>query len=122
MQQAIEGYFRDDLIVHIQVSIIHIFLQLGRSSLAMNGDIVHADVALKFFRRYKRSDCLFYACALNVKSSMCRERIKQLWYKYVSMYITTQQSYLSRINTRNTSFEAYFDSKRKSRSSINSSQ
>jgi len=33
------------------------------------------------------------------------------------MYITSQQSYLSKINTRQTSFEAYFDSKRKSRDS-----
>ena len=34
------------------------------------------------------------------------------------MYITSQQSYLSQINTRQTSFEAYFDSNRKSRDSI----
>ncbi|KAK2187983.1 hypothetical protein NP493_148g04037 [Ridgeia piscesae] len=44
---------------------------------------------------------------------------KHLWYKYyglfVRMYITSQQSYLSQINTRQTSFEAYFDSKRKLR-------
>ena len=46
-------------------------------------------VALTFSRRYKRSD----------------------W----RMYITSQQSYMSQINTRQTSFEAYFDSKRKSR-------
>ncbi|KAK2190764.1 hypothetical protein NP493_69g01033 [Ridgeia piscesae] len=30
------------------------------------------------------------------------------------MYITSQQSYLLQINTRQTSFEAYFESKRKS--------
>ena len=50
---------------------------------------------------------------------MCSEKTKHLWYKYyglfVRMYITSQQSYLSQINTRQTSFEAYFDSKRKSR-------
>ncbi|KAK2188499.1 hypothetical protein NP493_130g01014 [Ridgeia piscesae] len=52
---------------------------------------------------------------------MCSEKTKHLWYKYfglfVSMYITSQQSYLSQINTRQTSFEAYFHSKRKSRDS-----
>ncbi|KAK2191917.1 hypothetical protein NP493_42g03035 [Ridgeia piscesae] len=50
-----------------------------------------------------------------------REKTKHLWYKYcglfVRMYITSQQSYLSHINTRQTSFETYFDSKRKSRDS-----
>ncbi|KAK2187974.1 hypothetical protein NP493_148g04036 [Ridgeia piscesae] len=50
---------------------------------------------------------------------MCSERTKHLRYKYyglfVRMYITSQQSYLSQINTRQTSFEACFDSKRKSR-------
>ncbi|KAK2187846.1 hypothetical protein NP493_153g09000 [Ridgeia piscesae] len=48
---------------------------------------------------------------------MCSERTKHLWYEYyglfVRMFITSQQSYLSHINTRQTSFEAYFDSKRK---------
>ena len=34
-------------------------------------------VALIFFRRYKRSDWHFCACAINVKSSMCSERTKQ---------------------------------------------
>ncbi|KAK2185883.1 hypothetical protein NP493_219g00018 [Ridgeia piscesae] len=52
---------------------------------------------------------------------MCSEKTKHLWYKYyglfVSMYITSQQSYVSQINTRETRFEAYFDSKRKSRDS-----
>ena len=52
---------------------------------------------------------------------MCIEKTKHLWYEYyglfVRMYITSQQSYLSQINTRQTSFEAYFDSKRKSRDS-----
>ncbi|KAK2181443.1 hypothetical protein NP493_398g01010 [Ridgeia piscesae] len=50
---------------------------------------------------------------------MSSERTKHIWYKYyglfVRMYITSQQSYLSQINTRQTSFEACFDSKRKSR-------
>ncbi|KAK2179719.1 hypothetical protein NP493_476g04073 [Ridgeia piscesae] len=50
---------------------------------------------------------------------MCSERTKHLWYKYnelfVRMYITSQHSYSSHINTRQTSFEACFDSKRKSR-------
>ncbi|KAK2181682.1 hypothetical protein NP493_387g02000 [Ridgeia piscesae] len=50
---------------------------------------------------------------------MCSEKTKHVWYKYyelfVLMYITSQQSYLSQIKTRQTSFEAYFDSKRKSR-------
>ncbi|KAK2183421.1 hypothetical protein NP493_312g00035 [Ridgeia piscesae] len=49
---------------------------------------------------------------------MCSEMTKHLWYKYyglfVRMYIISQQSYLSQINTTQTSFEAYFDSKRKS--------
>ena len=52
---------------------------------------------------------------------MCNENTKHFRYKYyglfVRMYITSQQSYLSQINTRQTSFEAYFDSKRKSRDS-----
>ncbi|KAK2191595.1 hypothetical protein NP493_50g02058 [Ridgeia piscesae] len=52
---------------------------------------------------------------------MCSEKTNHLWYKYyglfVKMYTTFQQSYLSQINTRQTSFEAYFDSKRKSRDS-----
>ena len=34
---------------------------------------------------------------------------------FVRTYITAQQSYLSQTNTRQTSFEACFDSKRKSR-------
>ncbi|KAK2192842.1 hypothetical protein NP493_21g01035 [Ridgeia piscesae] len=42
---------------------------------------------------------------------MCSEKTKHLWYKYyglfVRMYITSQQSYLSQINTRQTSFEAF---------------
>ncbi|KAK2181886.1 hypothetical protein NP493_370g02021 [Ridgeia piscesae] len=50
---------------------------------------------------------------------MCSERTMHLWYKYnglfVRMYITSLQRYLSQINTRQTSFEACFDSKRKSR-------
>ena len=41
-----------------------------------------------------------------------------LWHRYhglfVRMYITFHQSYLSQIITRQTSFEAYLDSKRKS--------
>ncbi|KAK2171283.1 hypothetical protein NP493_1084g00014 [Ridgeia piscesae] len=49
---------------------------------------------------------------------MCSEKTKHLWYKYyglfVRMYITSQQCYLWQINTRQTSFEAYFDGKRKS--------
>ncbi|KAK2191575.1 hypothetical protein NP493_51g05078 [Ridgeia piscesae] len=47
------------------------------------------------------------------------QRNVHLWYKYyglfVRMYITSLQSYLSQINTRQTRFEACFDSKRKSR-------
>ncbi|KAK2186555.1 hypothetical protein NP493_196g01050 [Ridgeia piscesae] len=50
---------------------------------------------------------------------MCSEKTKHLRYKYyglfVRMYIISQQSYLSQIITRKTSFEAYFDSKHKSR-------
>ena len=56
------------------------------------------------FPGYNRSDWRFCACAINVKSSMCSEKTKHLWYKYyglfVRMYITSQQSYLSQINTR----------------------
>ena len=78
-------------------------------------------VALTFFRRYKRSDCCFCACAIYVKSEMTCEKTKHLWYKYyglfVRMYIASQQSYLSQINTRQTGFEAYFDSKCKPRES-----
>ena len=56
---------------------------------------------------------------VNVKSSMCSKiRTKHLWYKYdgllVSMYIISLQCYLSQIYMRKTSFEACFDSKRKS--------
>ncbi|KAK2179647.1 hypothetical protein NP493_478g02005 [Ridgeia piscesae] len=43
-------------------------------------------------------------------SRMRRNVNRNVW-----MYITSQQSYMSQINTRQTSFEAYFDSKRKSR-------
>ena len=49
---------------------------------------------------------------------MCTERTKHLWYKYYGLFVrtykTSQQSYLSQINTRQISFEACFDSKRKS--------
>ncbi|KAK2179182.1 hypothetical protein NP493_505g03015 [Ridgeia piscesae] len=49
---------------------------------------------------------------------MCSEKTKHLWYKYYGLFvrlsITSQQSYLSQINTRKTSFEAYLDSKHKS--------
>ena len=76
-------------------------------------------VALTFLRRYKCSDWRFCACAIIVNSSMCSERTKHLWYKYyglfVLMSVTSRQSYLSQINTRQTSFEACFQSKRKSR-------
>ena len=79
-------------------------------------------VALTFFRRYKRSDLRFCACAINVKSSMCSEITKHIWYKYcgmsVRMYIPSQQIYLSQINTRQTGFEARFNSKRKLRDCI----
>ena len=58
---------------------------------------------------------------LYVKSSMCSEKTKHLWYKYyrffVRMYISSQQSYFSQMNTRQTSFEAYFDSHGKARDS-----
>ena len=66
-------------------------------------------VALTFFWHYKRSDWCFCACAINVKSSMCGKMTK-----HFCMYITSQQIYLSQINTRQTSFEACFDSMRKS--------
>ena len=50
---------------------------------------------------------------------MYSERTMQLWYKYyglfVRLYITSQQRYLLQINARQTSFEAWFDSKHKSR-------
>ncbi|KAK2156665.1 hypothetical protein NP493_1955g00000 [Ridgeia piscesae] len=50
---------------------------------------------------------------------MCSEMTKHVWYQYyglfVRLYITSQQIYMSQINTRQTSFEACFDSKRKSR-------
>ena len=50
---------------------------------------------------------------------MCSEVTKHVWYKYyglfVRMYLTSQQIYLSQINTRQTSFEACLDSKRKPR-------
>ena len=74
-------------------------------------------VALTFFRCYKRSDLRFCACAIFVKSSICSEMTKHVWHKYyrlfVMVYITSQQKYLSQINTRQTSFEAYLDRKRK---------
>jgi len=78
-----------------------------------------AGVVFKFFWHYKRSDWRFSACAINVKSSISSERTKHLWHKYhglfLTMYIISQRSYLSQINMRQTSFEAYFDSRRKSR-------
>ena len=86
-----------------------------------SANVLRCGVALTFFRRYKRSDLRFCACAIYVKSSMCSGNTKHLWYKYyrlfVRMYITSQQSYLSQINTRQTSFEAYFDRQCKSRDS-----
>ena len=61
-------------------------------------------VMLTFFRHYKRSGALMYS-----------ERTMHLWYKYyglfVRIYITSLQSYLLQINTRQTSFEVCFDSK-----------
>ena len=53
---------------------------------------------------------------------MCCEMTKHVWYNYyglfVGMYIISQQIYLLQINTRQASFEACFDSKRKSRDCI----
>ncbi|KAK2169701.1 hypothetical protein NP493_1178g00037 [Ridgeia piscesae] len=50
---------------------------------------------------------------------MCSEMTKHLWYKYhwlfVRVYITSQQSYLSQVNMRQTSFDACFDSRCKQR-------
>ncbi|KAK2179703.1 hypothetical protein NP493_477g04062 [Ridgeia piscesae] len=50
---------------------------------------------------------------------MCSERTMHLLYEcyglFVRTYITSQQSYLSQINTRLTCFEARFDRKHKSR-------
>ena len=70
-------------------------------------------------RRYKHSDWHFFPCAINVKSSMCRKRTMHLWNKYyglfVMTYITSQQSHLSQISMRQTSFEACFERKHKSR-------
>ena len=47
------------------------------------------------------------------------EQTQYLWHTYhvllVRMYINSQQSYLSQIDTRQTSVEAYFDSNSKSR-------
>ena len=81
---------------------------------------------------YRCSACIFSALqtflltfvrmrvkSSNVKSSMCSERTKHVWYKYYGLffrvYITSQEINLSHINTRQTSFEACFDSKLKSR-------
>ena len=72
-------------------------------------------VALTFSRRSKRSDWRFCACAIYVKSSICSEKTKYLWYKYYVLFVSFQQSYLSQINTRQTSFEVHFDSMHKSR-------
>ena len=48
---------------------------------------------------------------------------KHLWYKYHGLFVRTyrtfQQSYLSQTNTKQTGFEACFDSKRKSRNKTN---
>ncbi|KAK2180526.1 hypothetical protein NP493_439g01005 [Ridgeia piscesae] len=45
-----------------------------------------------------------------------QQMTKHLWYTYyglvVRMYITSQQSYSSQINMRQTSFEPYFESRR----------
>ena len=43
-------------------------------------------VALTFFRRYKRPDWRFCACAIYVKSSVCSEKTIHLWYKYYGLF------------------------------------
>ena len=94
-------------------------LEYCLSTLRLINFFVLMRCSVYIFRRHKRSDWRFCACAINVKSLMCSERTKHLWYKYYEMffrmYITSQQNYLSQINSRQTSFEACFDSKRKSR-------
>ena len=69
----------------------------------------HNVVALSFSQHYKRSDWCFCACAINVKLLMGIERTMHLWYNYyglfIRMHVTSLQSYLSQINSRQTSFE-----------------
>ena len=78
-------------------------------------------VVLTCFRRYKRSDWRFCACVIYVKSSISSDTTRHFRYKcyglFVRKYITSLQSYLSLINTTQTSFDAFFDSIRKSRDS-----
>ena len=56
---------------------------------------------------------------INVKSSICSEMTKHVWYKYyglfVRMYIKSQQIYLPQMNTRQTRLQACFDREHKSR-------
>ena len=77
------------------------------------------EITRKLAGKFKRTDRPIKDKNGNVKSSMCSERTTHLGFKYyalfVRMYITSQQSYLSQINTRQTGFEACHDSKRKSR-------
>ena len=49
--------------------------------------IVSNVVALTFSRRYKRSDWRFCACTINVKSTMCSETTKHLWYTYHGLFV-----------------------------------
>ena len=83
-------------------------------ALAFDVDEAKSGVALTFFRRYKRSDWRFCACAINVKSSICSETTKYIWYKYYCLFVGMHIIYLQ-INTRQTSVDACFDSKPKSR-------
>ena len=96
---------------------MHSIVNLHKAKLTDITD--HGDVvALTFFRRYKKINVAIDVSA-HVKTSMCSETTKYFWQKYhalfVTMYITYQRSYLSQINTTQTSFEAYLESKRKSR-------
>ena len=74
-------------------------LHISRMRRNVNRNVYNAGLALTFFRRYKRSDWRFCACAIYVKSLMCSEKTKRLWYKYgglfVRMHITSQQKNVS---------------------------
>ena len=79
-------------------------------------------VQLSTFQRALFSGCEwhFCACAMNVKSPMCSYAqsicgTNTAGYSLGRIIITFQQSYLSQINTRQTSVEACFEIKSKSR-------
>ena len=46
---------------------------------------------LHFSGRYKLSDWRFYACAINVTSSLCSETAKRFWYKCHGLFVNSPE-------------------------------